>query len=50
MKTPLRSVPSLELAFVMQEVSPEVHRAELRQWTVYLPDLLPALLQAMGDD
>lgn len=50
MKTHRQSPLQFELAFYGYEASPDVRQAELRQWTVYLPDLLPAILQASEND
>lgn len=50
MKTPRQNQLLYELAFYGHEASPELRQAELRQWTLYLPDLLPSLLQSIDKD
>ncbi|WP_293761475.1 hypothetical protein [uncultured Aquitalea sp.] len=41
--------PCHEVILYGRQVNAELHEAELRQWTVYLPDLLPALLQSIEE-
>ena len=50
MKTPRHDQLQYELAFYGYDASPELRQAELRQWTLYMPDLLPSLLQSIDND
>ncbi|GGX90460.1 hypothetical protein [Vogesella alkaliphila] len=50
MKNPRQNQLPYELAFYGYEATSELRQAELRQWTLYLPDLLPSLLQSIDKD